>query len=180
VAAVATAGAGLTGTAQAATSGTHLGPIAPLTSSAHAKATAVKSFTIPAGTRTFTSATNGTHFSITKYAGQTPQTVTCTLTVGTPFTYSGGPYGGGEEGLAEVQCTAAVYEISVEVALFENGTEVVYSINTVYSTYLAGVNTEYPLSAGDYQAGALADVYWSSPSAYSAIGPVYSPVVYLA
>jgi hypothetical protein len=140
---------------------------------------ASRTFTIPAGTATFSSAGHGTHVTVTKTPAQVPQTVTCTLTVNTPFRYYGGPYGGGEEALAQVQCTGAVYEIAVEVDLFKNGVDVAYNVKTVYSSYLAGVDTEYPVSPGTYQAGAISDVYWSNSTSYSVLGPVYSPTVSL-
>lgn len=180
VAALTVGAVGLTGTAQAATGDArpslHAGMHAPSTS---AKPTVSKTFTIPAGATTFTSGTGSTHFTVTRNISQAPLTVTCTLSVGTPFEYFGGLYGGGEEATASVSCNGFVYAISVEVDLFVNGVDTVYSVNTVYSTSFASVAVEYPLLYAYYQAGAISDVYWSSPSLYSVLGPVYSPTVYL-
>lgn len=140
---------------------------------------ASRTFTIPAGTATYSSSGRGGHVAVTKTPAQVAQTVTCTINVSTPLRYYGGPYGGGEEGLANVQCTAAVYAIVVEVDLFRNGVDVASNVNTVYGGYLAGVDTEYPVSPGSYQAAAVTDVYWSTPSSYTQIGPVASPVISL-
>ncbi|MFI9643052.1 hypothetical protein ACIG87_23860 [Micromonospora sp. NPDC051925] len=105
--------------------------------------------------------------------------VTCTLTPSTPFVYYGGPYGGGEEGLASVQCTYPVYAIQVEVALFRYGTQITYNTRTAYSTTLATVDTEYPRTSGEYKTGADAYITWSYGGSTSFIPLTFSNSVYL-
>ncbi|MEU7619313.1 hypothetical protein AB0B27_24895 [Micromonospora rifamycinica] len=105
--------------------------------------------------------------------------VTCTLTPSTPFVYYGGPYGGGEEGLATVRCTYPVYAIQVEVALFRYSTQVTYNTHTLYSTTTASADTEYPRSTGEYKTGADAFITWSYGGPTSFIPLTFSNSVYL-
>lgn len=96
-------------------------------------------------------------------------TVNCTLTPSNPFRYYGSLYGGGEEGLANVQCSYTVSEIDVQVGLYRNGTLVATSpVKQAYSTTQAGADTEYPVSPATYQTGAVAGVQFTD-------GYVYSP-----
>ncbi len=111
-----------------------------------------------------------------------PQTATsCTVTPSAPFEYYGGTYGGGEEGIAEAQCTGGtVYELEVIVALFLNGTEVSWNTNTEYVTGSLAADTLYPLSAGNYTTEAQVCVTWTfggstTCSPVAANGPVYLP-----
>ncbi|AUY52657.1 hypothetical protein [Streptomyces sp. CB01881] len=104
-------------------------------------------------------------------AGAAPQTINCTVTPSTPFRYYGGPYGGGEEGLASVSCTAPVYKIQLGVALYYNGSQVTYNSTTVYNALSSSADTEYPLNHGTYQTGAQATI----TTAYGGT-PVTSPV----
>ncbi|KOV28012.1 hypothetical protein ADK60_19030 [Streptomyces sp. XY431] len=90
--------------------------------------------------------------------GAAPLTIDCTVTPSTPFRYYGGPYGGGEEGLASVSCSAPVYKIQLDVALYYNGAQVTYNSNTVYNALSASADTEYPLKQGSYQTGARATI----------------------
>ncbi|MBM9503307.1 hypothetical protein [Actinacidiphila acididurans] len=161
--------------AGAASSAPHIGH---LTASA-LTAPASRTFTIPAGVAGLSSASHGMRFTVTKTAAQLPQDISCTITANNPFRYYGGPYGGGEEGLAQVQCTAAVYAIVVEADLFRNGVDVASNVRTSYATSLGGVDVEYPVSAGSYQTAAVTDVYWTTSTSYSQIGPVASPAVSL-
>jgi hypothetical protein len=125
-----------------------LRPLSPRT------AAASQTLTIPAGITRFTSAADGTRFSVTRSPAQAAQTITCTVNPSTPFRYYGGTYGGGEEGIASVNCTGTVYEIQVAVALFLNGSQITYNSQTAYSTNFATADTVYPLSAGNYKTGA--------------------------
>ncbi|WP_043465680.1 hypothetical protein [Kitasatospora sp. MBT66] len=90
--------------------------------------------------------------------GAAPLTIDCTVTPSTPFRYYGGPYGGGEEGLASVECSALVYKIQVDVALYYNGSQVTYNSRTAYNALNATADTEYPLKQGSYQTGARATI----------------------
>ncbi|MEV6707433.1 hypothetical protein [Micromonospora wenchangensis] len=146
-----------------ATGGARAGRLAPLSTGA----TGVSAGS--AGTLASTSVT-GTVGSIT---------VTCTLTPSTPFVYYGGPYGGGEEGLAAVQCTYPVYAIQVEVALFRYGTQVTYNTKTAYSTVLGNVDTEYPRYTGEYKTGADAFITWNYGGPTTFIPLTFSNSVYL-
>jgi hypothetical protein len=175
VATLATAAAGglAIQSAQATTGqGVHLRPLSSHTAT-HA------TFTIPAGATHFSATVHGAHVSITKSAAQVPQTITCTLTPQTPFRYFGGPFGGGEEGIAQVQCTGVVYEIKLEVALFLNGVQVTYNSTTTFSTTFATADTEYPLSAGNYTTGADAYITWTFGGSTSFIPLTTSPTVFL-
>ncbi|MEU1290390.1 hypothetical protein [Kitasatospora sp. NPDC005856] len=91
-------------------------------------------------------------------AGATPLSIDCTVTPSTPFRYYGGPYGGGEEGLASVSCTAPVYKIQLDVALYYNGSQVTYNSTTAYNALSSSADTEYPLKQGTYQTGARATI----------------------
>ncbi|MFJ8210335.1 hypothetical protein [Streptomyces sp. NPDC096033] len=105
-------------------------------------------------------------------AGAAPQTIDCTVTPSTPFRYYGGPYGGGEEGLASVSCTAPVYKIQLGVALYYNGSQVTYNSTTVYNALSSSADTEYPLKQGTYQTGAQATITTVYGGA-SVTSPVY-------
>ncbi len=150
-----------------------LRPLSPRTA-------ASQTFTIPAGSTKFSSAASGTTFSVTRSRAQAALAITCTVNPSTPFRYYGGTYGGGEEGIASVNCTGTVYEIQVVVALFLNGTQVTYNSQTAYSTNFATADTVYPLSAGNYTTGA--DGYYTLTYGGSAtfIPVKYSSTVYLA
>lgn len=182
VAALATAGLATTGivspAAQATTShNTHL---SPMRDRASTRMATTETFTIPAGVLSYSSETRGTHVSVTKSAAQLPQSITCTLTVNTPFRYYGGPYpGGGEEGLATTQCTGVVWAIQVEVALFYNGTQVTYNSHTNYSTTTTTADTEYPLHAGNYYTGADSYITWTYGGSTAFIPLTNSPTTYL-
>jgi hypothetical protein len=91
-------------------------------------------------------------------AAAAPQSVSCTVNPSTPFRYYGGPYGGGEEGLAQVSCSAPVYEIQLAVALFSGSTQLTYHSTTAYGTTSSGADTEYPVAAGSYQTAAQATI----------------------
>jgi hypothetical protein len=110
-----------------------------------------------------------------------PQTATsCTVTPSAPFEYYGGPYGGGEDGVAEATCTGGtVYALEVIVALFLNGTEVSYNTNTDYVAVTASANTDYPLSAGDYTTEAQVCVTWTLGGSTTCSGIAASSTVYL-
>jgi hypothetical protein len=102
------------------------------------------------------------------------------VTPETPFEYYGGPYGGGEEGIAEAECTGGtVYALEVIVALFLNGTEVSYNTNTEYVTASASADTIYPLSAGDYKTEAQVCVTWTYGGSTSCSGIAASSTIYL-
>ena len=109
--------------------------------------------------------------------GAPTATATCTLTVTTPFRYYGGPYGGGEEGLASIQCNLAVTQLFIEVGLFRNGTQVTYNSKNNYSNSFINVDTEYPVSAGSYYTGADGTQYSNGTS--SSVPYATSPTVYL-
>jgi hypothetical protein len=119
-----------------------------------------------------------THLAI-RSRPDAPQVTTCTVTAETPFEYYGGPYGGGEEGIAEAQCTGTVYALEVIVALFLNGTEVSYNTNTEYSTASAAADTVYPLSAGEYKTEAQVCATWTYGGSTSCSGIAVSSTVYL-
>ncbi|MEO6703490.1 MAG: hypothetical protein ABIP57_18635 [Jatrophihabitantaceae bacterium] len=104
---------------------------------------------VPAG-RTVSATVGASHLRV---VGSTTAT-TCTFNVFTPFRYYGGPYGGGEEGIANIQCAGNVSQLFIEVGLFKNGTQVTYNSNTSSFTNLVVVDTEYPVSAGNYYTGA--------------------------
>jgi hypothetical protein len=106
-------------------------------------------------------------------------TVTCTITAFVPFQYSGGPYGGGEEGTGQIQCNLPVYELSITVGLYRQGSLVSYSTTTNYSSNLIGADAYYPLSPAAYSTGAIGTVYWTSGS-YSSFPQVNSATVSLA
>ncbi len=94
--------------------------------------------------------------------GAAAVTITCTLPAPpNPFEFFGGPSGGGEEGIANISCTGTVYEIQIVVGLFLNGTEVSANSNTVFSTTTASADTTYPLSSGNYETCAIAQVTWT-------------------
>jgi hypothetical protein len=108
-------------------------------------------------------------------------TVTCTLNPSNPFRYYGGPYGGGEEGLSSVQCSYTVTEIDTQVGLYRGTSLVANSaVRTALSTNLDGADTEYPVSAGSYQTGAVAAVQFTDgyvynfPEAYSSVVSITS------
>jgi hypothetical protein len=106
-----------------------------------------RQFTIPAGVTRYSGASDDAQYSVTRTGPQAAETVTCTEYADTPFEY----YGGGEEGIASLECSQVVYEIEVVAALFLNGSEVSYGVNTVYSTSETSADAIYPLSAGTYQ-----------------------------
>jgi hypothetical protein len=110
-----------------------------------------------------------------------PQTATsCISTPETPFEYYGGPYGGGEEGIAEASCTGGtVYALEVIVALFLNGNEVSYNTNTVYVTSSASADAIYPLSAGDYTTETQVCVTWTFGGSTTCGGIGASNAIYL-
>jgi len=148
--------------------------------SALARLSAAGTFTIPAGTRSRTFGSRGAHITVIKSATRTPQTINCTVDPETPAVYSGEPYGGGEYGVAEVDCSAVVYEIEVEVALFRNGVQVTYNSNTEYETTEASAVTDYPLSPGDY-ATAAEGIITATYGGSATTSPVYeSNTVYLS
>lgn len=104
-------------------------------------------------------------------------TVTCTLDADNPFRYYGGPYGGGEEGLAGVQCSYTTTEIDAQVGLYRNGSLVANSaVRQVYSGLQNTVDTEYPVSPASYQTGAIAAVQFTDGYVYS-FPEVYSASV---
>lgn len=135
----------------AATAMTALSPVAEA-ASAPSSAGAVASrtvFVIPAGA-TLSKTIGGSHIQA---VGASTLAATCTLTVYTPFRYYGGPYGGGEEGMANIQCNLSVAQLFVEVGLFKNNVQVTYNSNTSYYNNQVSVTTEYPVSAGYYYTG---------------------------
>ncbi|KIR65017.1 MULTISPECIES: hypothetical protein [Micromonospora] len=105
--------------------------------------------------------------------------ITCTLTPSKPFVYYGGPYGGGEEGIATVRCTQPVYAIQVEVALFRYSSQVTYNTHTSYSTTTASADTEYPRMSGEYRTGADAYITWTYGGPTSFIPLTFSEIAYL-
>jgi hypothetical protein len=111
-------------------------------------------FTIPAGVTAASVNVGGVHALVRKTAAEKPETVNCSVDPEAPFRYYGGTYGGGEEGIASVDCTQVVYEIETVAALFLNGTaasdEVSYGVNTVYEESSSSADAIYPLEAGDY------------------------------
>jgi hypothetical protein len=135
-------------------------------------------FEIPAGVTKASGTVNGGHYSITRTTAQADQSLQCTVYADTPFEYYGGPYGGGEEGIASLECNEVVYSIETEAYLLLNGHEVAYGNNTTYSTTETTADAIYPLSAGTYQTemdayvtatyGAAAQFsgYWAGPSTY--------------
>jgi len=140
--------------------------------------TAGTPFTIPAGVTRAAGTINGGRYSITRTTAQADQSLQCTPYADTPFEYYGGTYGGGEEGIASLECNEVVYSIEVEVALFLNGHQVTYNNNTTYSTIETSADTVYPLSPGTYQTEmdayvtptfggtALFSGVWAGPSTY--------------
>jgi hypothetical protein len=174
VAALAATGvAAISPAAQAATSST---ASQPAMSAGHAGTR--ETFTIPAGATAFSASAGGEHVTVIRSAKESPMTTTCTLNANTPYAYYGST-GDGELGSLSLTCTQVVYELVAEAVLFLNGTEVSYNINSEFDTSSIGVNVTYELSPGDYETGAVADVYWTTGTSYSAIGPVYSSTVYL-
>ncbi len=142
----------LAGAAAITVAATALMTLSPAAQAAGGPASAPASrtvFVVPAG-QTVSATAGGTHLRVVGAA----VTATCTLNVFNPFRYYGGPYGGGEEGLANIQCTAAVSQLFIEIGLFRNNTQVTYNSNTVYSNNQVVVDTEYPVSAGYYVTGA--------------------------
>jgi len=103
-----------------------------------------------------------------------PDTTSCTITAQNPTTSA---YGAG--GVGVVACTGNVYEIVLVVALFYGSTEESYTTVTAYNGSEVSTADYSPDITGYWQTGAVADVYWSSPSSYSQLGPVYSPSTYL-
>lgn len=103
-----------------------------------------------------------------------PDTTSCTITAKNPTTSA---YGAG--GVGVVACTGNVYEIVLVVALFYGSTEESYTTVTAYNGSEVSTADYTPDITGYWQTGAVADVYWSSPSSYSQLGPVYSPSTYL-
>jgi hypothetical protein len=111
-------------------------------------------FTVPAGVASLSTTVHGMHVSAVKMPGQVAQAATCTVDPQTPFRYYGGPYGGGIEGLVEVTCTAVMYALEAEVALFLNGTQITYNYHTLYEVLQVSADTEYPLASGQFMTGA--------------------------
>lgn len=104
-----------------------------------------------------------------------PDTVSCTITAKNPTTSA---YGAG--GVGVVACTGNVYEIVLVVALFYGSTEESYTTVTAYNGSEVSTADYTPDITGYWQTGAVADVYWSSSSSYTQLGPVYSPSTYLS
>ncbi len=141
---------------------------------------AVRSYVIPIGAHSVSASVGGTRVSIVPAKTAAPATTnTCTLTVDTPFRYYGGPYGGGEEAIADITCTLPVQELDIAVGLYRGGVLVASNTNTNYSNYFINVNVDYPVSAGNYQTGGLGDVYWGDGTV-SELGEDYSDSVYLS
>jgi hypothetical protein len=139
-----------------------------------------ETFTIPAGTDTFSASAGSTHVTVTRSATVSPDaTITCNLVVNPPFYYQGSP--NGEEGIASITCNLSAAEIYIEVGLYENGSLVSYHSNEVYSTNFATVDTTASASPGDYKTGGVATVYAPAGDtpATSNYGEKYSSIVYL-
>jgi hypothetical protein len=128
---------------------------------------------VPAGA-TVTATAGGSHVRI---VGSPTVTATCNVSPSTPFRYYGGPYGGGEEGIAQIFCNAVVSELFIEVALFTgSGTQLTYNSNTAYSVAQITADTEYPVAAGYYFTGADGTQYnngTSTPVNYAQSSTVY-------
>ncbi|MFF3853964.1 hypothetical protein [Micromonospora sp. NPDC002575] len=135
--------------------------------------------TLSAGTATYSTKATAARGPIVATAKVGALDITCTLTPSTPFVYYGGPYGGGEEGIATVRCTQPVYAIQVEVALFRYGTQVTYNTHTSYSTTTASADTEYPRASGEYRTGADAYITWTYGGSTSFIPLTFSAIANL-
>jgi hypothetical protein len=109
-------------------------------------------FVIPAGVTAGSVNVDGTHAFVRKTAAEANTSISCTVTPDAPFEYFGGPYGGGEEGIAYTSCSAVVYEIQTVAALFLNNTsnEVAYGTSTVYEEVSGSADAVYPLQSGEY------------------------------
>jgi hypothetical protein len=138
--------------------------------------TSSRTFTIPAGQRELVTSGSGAHVKLVKTAAETDQVITCTISVYAPSLESDGRVFAG----STVSCTAFIYEIDEEVALFLNGTEVMSHEDVAPNTSSLGLNIFYSSpAAGNYQTGGIANTY-TSASTYATLGPVYSSPVYIA
>ncbi|MGV9312146.1 hypothetical protein ACWDR0_08110 [Streptomyces sp. NPDC003691] len=122
-------------------------------------------FTVPQGVTSYRTGAGAASAGIVRTAAQAQSAIDCTLTASNPFRYWGGPYGGGVQGLASVNCTGTVQQISVTVGLYRYGNLVSYRTRSTYGNYIGGATTEYPYSAGQYQTGAVGTVWF--PAGYS-------------
>jgi hypothetical protein len=116
-----------------------------------------ESFTIPAGTGRYATTIHGIRITVTKsatanYCDIDSQTLLSEATV---------------QGVASISCADEVYAAAVGAALYYGTTEESYNVNAEYSTFFVQVMTTAPLQAGTWQTEALADVYWTGPSAYT-------------
>ncbi|SCF04026.1 hypothetical protein GA0070558_12239 [Micromonospora haikouensis] len=134
---------------------------------------------LSAGTATYSAKSTAVRGPIVATAKVGALDITCTLTPSKPFVYYGGPYGGGEEGIATVRCTQPVYAIQVEVALFRYSSQVTYNTHTTYSTTTASADTEYPRMSGEYRTGADAYITWTYGGPTSFIPLTFSEIAYL-
>jgi hypothetical protein len=125
---------------------------APATRPSAAPQAAGVTFVIPAGVTAGSVSVGGTHAFVRKTAAEANTAISCTVTPSAPFEYFGGPYGGGEEGIAHTTCSAVVYEIQTVAALFLNNTsnEVSDGTGTVYEQLSGSADAVYPLESGEY------------------------------
>jgi hypothetical protein len=100
--------------------------------------------------------------------------ITCTIDVDDPNAVPGADI----EADGVVSCSGTVYQIVIETALFYGPSSTLES-----SAVLEPINTAYVFDTtyatplvGDWQAGAVADVYPTASPSYTQIGPVYSIV----
>jgi hypothetical protein len=147
-----------------------------------ARATATQTFTIPAGTTTFSSTAGGMHLSVTRAAASPdhiPPAMTCQVTAWTPYS---GSNGSGEvvEGYAQLNCDETVYAIEVSMDLYLNGNVVATSTQTGYNVTAVAAWATYPLIAGTYDTWGSGFYYATSGSSASNVSPHGSPSVYLS
>ena len=114
-------------------------------------------FTIPAGTGSYSTTVHGTRITVARsatanYCDIDSQTLLSESTV---------------MGVASISCADEVYAAAVGAALYYGTTEESYNVAYGYSTFFVQVTTTAPLQAGTWQTDALADVYWTGPSAYT-------------
>jgi hypothetical protein len=147
-----------------------------------ARAAATQTFTIPAGTTTFSSTAGGMHFSVTRPAtpGHIPPTMTCQVTAWTPYVYSTDSGSEGVEGYAQVNCDETVFAIEVTMDLSLNGNEVATSTQTGNNVTAVAAYATYPLIAGTYETSGSGFYYATSGSSASNVPLHNSPSVYLS
>ncbi|MEU9605632.1 hypothetical protein [Streptomyces sp. NPDC048057] len=126
---------------------------------------AQQTFTLPKGVTSHRAGTGAASASIVRTPAQARSTINCTLTATNPFRYWGGPFGGGVQGIASVSCTGIVQQISVTVGLYRYNSLVSVRTRSSYGNTIGNATTEYPYSAGQYQTGAVATVYF--PAGYN-------------